>query len=104
MDIAAIKRGVRSSDYFYSQHALAEREAEGLTFGQIRDAILNGRILEQYPDTGRGESCLVAGFAGGLPIHAVCGWLGSRIVIITVYIPRAPKFADPWTRGDKDGG
>ncbi len=23
---------------------------------------LNGRILEQYPDTGRGESCLVVGF------------------------------------------
>jgi len=29
--------------------------------------MLSGRILEEYPDTGRGESCLVVGFAGGYP-------------------------------------
>ncbi len=30
-----------------------------MTFTQIEDAILNGTILKQYPNTGRGESCLI---------------------------------------------
>jgi hypothetical protein len=61
--------------------------------------LLNGKILEQYADSGRGESCLVVGFAGEIPVHAVCGWHGEKIVLITVYIPGPPKFVDPWTRG-----
>ncbi|MCD5417790.1 DUF4258 domain-containing protein [Candidatus Bipolaricaulota bacterium] len=43
-----------------------------MTFAQVEEALLNGEILEQYPDTGRGESCLVVGSAGKVPIHAVC--------------------------------
>jgi len=70
-----------------------------LTFAQIEEALLNGKILEQYPDTGRGESCLMVGSAGKVPVHAVCGWRGEKVALITVYIPRSPKFIDPWTRG-----
>jgi len=41
---------------------------------EVREALINGIILEQYEDTGRGESCLVAGFTDiGKPIHIVCG-------------------------------
>ncbi|MGQ9628281.1 MAG: DUF4258 domain-containing protein [Anaerolineae bacterium] len=66
---------------------------------QVEEALLSGAILEDYPDTGRGESCLIVGFAtDGTPIHTVCGWRGEDVVIITIYIPRPPKFIDPWTR------
>ncbi|MBI4680343.1 MAG: DUF4258 domain-containing protein [Nitrospirae bacterium] len=64
--------------------------------------MLGGRILEQYEDSGRGESCLVAGFTeAGKPIHIVCGRRGDWLVIITVYIPRPPKFKTPYERGEK---
>ncbi len=99
MDIEEIKAQVRSNQYFYSLHAETERKADELTFAQVEEALLNSEILEQYPDTGRGESCLVVGFSGDVPIHAVCGWRGEKVVLITVYIPRPPKFVDPWTRG-----
>jgi hypothetical protein len=99
MDIEAIKAKVRLSQYVYSQHAEIERRAEDLTFAQIEDALLSGEILEQYPDTGRGESCLIVGFSGETPIHTVCGWRGEQVALVTVYIPRPPKFIDPWTRG-----
>ncbi len=49
MDIEEIKRRVRENDYVYSHHAVIERRAESLTFSQIDQAILNGRILEEYP-------------------------------------------------------
>ncbi len=101
MDIQQIVEKVRNNQYMYSDHAEFERKADHLTFAQIEVALLNSRVLEQYADTGRGESCLVVGFADDIPIHAVCGWRGEKIVLITVYIPRPPKFVDPWTRGEK---
>ncbi|MEW5692660.1 MAG: DUF4258 domain-containing protein [Candidatus Hydrogenedentota bacterium] len=60
--------------------------------------------MEEYPDTGRGESCLVVGFSKNVPIHIVCGRRGDYISLITVYIPCPPKFIDPWTRGGKNNG
>ena len=99
MDIHEIRRSVRESQYYYTHHADIERRADGLTFAEIDEALLNGQILEQYPDTGRGESCLVVGFAGDKPVHIVCGRRGEWLALITVYIPRRPKFIDPWTRG-----
>ena len=101
MDIDEIKEKIRGNQYMYSYHAEIERKADNLTFAQIETALLNSQVLEQYADTGRGVSCLVIGFAEATPIHAVCGWRGEKIVLITVYIPRPPKFIDPWTRGEK---
>ncbi len=98
MDIEEIQAKVRANEYVYSHHAEIERVADGLTFAQVEEALLKGEIFEDYPDTGRGESCLVVGFSGDIPIHVVCGWRGENIVIITVYIPTPPKFLDPWTR------
>ena len=100
MDIEEIKAKVRANEYIYSHHADLERRADDLTLAQVEDALLTGAILEQYPDTGRGESCLVVGFSRDIPIHAVCGWRGDKVVLITVYIPGPPQFVDPWTRGE----
>ena len=101
MDIKEIKAKVGNNQYAYTHHADIERRVDELTFAQIEEALLSGEILERYPDTGRGESCLVVGFAGDVPIHAVCGWRGEKVALITVYVPRPPKFVDPWTRGEK---
>ena len=101
MDIEEIKAKVLANEYVYTHHADIERKADELTFAQVEEALLNGEILEQYPDTGRGESCLIVGFAKDVPIHAVCGWRGEKMALITVYIPRPPKFVDPWTRGGR---
>jgi hypothetical protein len=102
MDIDEVKAKIRANQYVYTLHAEIERKADGLTFAQTEEALLEGEILEQYPDTGRGESCLIVGLSNSVPIHVVCGWRGERVAIITVYIPRPPMFFDPWTRGERD--
>jgi len=73
MEIKIIRKKLKDNEYVYSLHAEIERKADELTFHQIEKALLNGEILEDYPDTGRGESCLVLGFSDDIPIHAVCG-------------------------------
>ena len=98
MDIEEIKSSVAAGAFRFSLHAEIEAANEDLDFGQIAEAIAGSEMLEAYPDTGRGESCLLVGFADSTPIHIVCGFRMKNVVIVTVYIPGPPKFLDPWTR------
>ncbi len=104
MTIGEIQTVVRAGRYYESRHAKNERESDNLTLAEVEEAILSGSILESYPDTGRGRSCLVLGFAGAVPVHVVCAWSAHRtdqLVLVTVYVPKPPKFTDPRTRGQK---
>jgi len=90
----------KKEEYYFSCHGDQERQHDNLTVAEIEEALLSGRILETYKDTGRGESCLVAGFTNaGKPIHVVCGKRAHWLAIITVYIPGPPKFKPPYERG-----
>lgn len=62
MNLSDIQARVRDGKYFESRHARNERAGDHLTLQEVEDAILSGQILEQYADTGRGESCLLLGF------------------------------------------
>lgn len=99
-NIEWIKNSVKNGKDYFSKHADQERQNDNLTLSEVKESLLNGIILEQYPDTGRGESCLVVGFTNdGKPIHIVCGERQEKLVIITVYIPLPPKFKNPYKRG-----
>ena len=100
--IDGIQDRVKKGEYYFSKHGDQERQNDNLTVDDVEGALTTGRILEQYEDTGRGESCLVAGFTeGGTPVHAVCGMRGNWLAIITVYIPRPPRFKTPYERSKK---
>ena len=91
---------IKVDEYYFSRHGDQERQNENLTVAETIEALLVGIVLEQYVDTGRGESGLVAGFTrSGIPVHAVCGRRGRYLAIITVYIPTPPKFKNPYERG-----
>jgi len=95
-----ITERVQKTEYYFSKHGDKERQNEDLLISEIEEALFSGRILEQYENTGRGESCLAVGFTnGGKPVHVVCGERGEQMVIITVYIPHPPKFKIPYERG-----
>ena len=102
LKIEWIRERVRKSEYYFSEHGDQERQNDNLTLDEIEKALTTGRILEQYEDTGRGESCLVVGFTeGGKPVHGVCGKRGEWLVVITVYVPQPPKFKTPYERPKK---
>ena len=100
IDLDWIKQCVESGHYRYSRHADRERQNDALSLDEVEQAILTGRVIENYADTGRGESCLWAGFTDhGKPVHAVCAGMGDWLIIVTVYIPVPPKFKNPYERG-----
>ena len=95
-----IQTQVFQSQYYFSKHGDQERQNDNLSISEVEEALLHGRILEYYPDTGRGESCLVVGFTHqGKPVHVVCGKQREQLAIITLYIPSPPKFKNPYERG-----
>ena len=100
MDIEWIKQQVRSGNYEFSGHADDERQAERIPIVDVEGTLLNGEILEDYPNDPRGPSCLVLGHESpGYPIHVVCGQTPSRkLRLITVYVPAQPKWVDERTR------
>ena len=99
IEIVWIQTRVRNGQYYFSRHADQERQNDNLTVVEIEEALLKGTILEQYDDTGRGESCLAVGFTdSGKPIHVVAGRRGDDLAIVTAYIPTPPKFKSPYER------
>lgn len=97
MDIGRIRRLVTEGRYGYSRHAERERELDMIYIWELEDALRNGEIIENYPDDPRGASCLVLGFCGPKPIHAVCTIKTEpeELFLITVYDPS--KRPDKWT-------
>ncbi len=95
-----IKEKLIRKEYYFSNHADTERTDDNLTVADIKSAIINGRVIEEYEDTGRGSCVLVAGFSdSGIPIHGLCGEKDGWLVLITVYIPSPPKFKNIYERG-----
>ncbi len=97
IQIQAAARAIRITD-----HAREEMEAEAITLAEVREAIIVGQIIEHYPDHKRGSCCLLYGLtAQNRPLHVVCTTSLSLLVIITVYIPNAPKWISPMERSSK---
>lgn len=107
MEIDDIRYLISRDQYELSIHAQQERLEDDLDVVEIETALMQGELLEDYPEDPRGESCLVLGYAGTKPIHAVIGWAKTTpedekiLRIITVYIPQPPRWRDPWTRGSR---
>ena len=99
MKIEEIKEKVRDDKYEVSFHAEKERYSENITISDLETAISNGEILEDHPNDPRGSSCLILGYSHNRPIHIVCGYTSIKwIRIITVYLPKPPKWIDERTR------
>lgn len=87
--------------YIFRECSFAEKEryVEDITLYDLEKAISNGEILENYPDDPRGPSCLLLGLSKKRPIHIVCSYLPTDwIRIITVYIPKLPKWINERSR------
>ncbi len=100
ISIDFIKNEIEGQGYEISLHADEERIADGLTLSQLEYVLLHGKVIAEYPDDPRGESCLVVGFTPNeTPVHVVCGKnrLG-HLFLITVYVPTMPRWKDPYTR------
>lgn len=100
MDTSILREKLRKGDYKLSNHALIKRGLRKFTDDDIVDAILQGEIIEDYPDDPRGKSCLILGETkDDRPLHVVCGLADDgKLLMITVYFPDENEWMDFKTR------
>lgn len=95
MDFADAVRQAAAKKIIYTLHALDEMNAEDeiITTDEIRDVILQGEIIEDYPEDKRGHSCLMFAVSGrNRPVHVVCAPSEECLAIVTTYLPSLEKW------------
>lgn len=60
---------------------------------EVREAVLAGEIIEEYPDDHRGESCLIMHTTQNRIIHVVCTPKTEYLAIITAYLPSPDQWS-----------
>lgn len=87
--IAGIRDKVSRGLFEFSEHAVDASILRRISVQELREAISNSEIIEDYPDDKYGPSCLLLGFTRtDRPLHVQCSYPPRPLVkIITVYEP-----------------
>jgi len=104
MDLASILEQIRAQaedeSIRITQHAHQEMVEENITLEEVIEAVCAGEILENYPQHRRGACCLLHGVTRtGRPLHIVCTTTRPKLIVVTVYEPRPPKWVTPTRSG-----
>jgi len=84
--IENIKKSVREYNYRFTVHALERCAERNISPEDVRETILSGEIIEEYPEDKYGHSCLIFGKTENSQIlHVQCSV--DPIWIITAYNP-----------------
>jgi hypothetical protein len=94
-------RNAAQQRILFSRHALIQmnRPERMISTDEVRDVILNGEIIEDYPTDPRGHSMLIFGSAEiNRPLHVVCSPKEDYLAIITAYLPDPDEWGDNFTK------
>lgn len=87
--IQAIREKVVAGLYEFSKHAVDQSILRNVTLQELREAIADGEIIEDYPDDKYGPSCLVLGSTkAGRALHIQCSYPSRPLIkLVTLYEP-----------------
>ena len=94
--VAEIQEKFTNEQFEFSRHALDRTILRLISVQEIREAIRQAELLEDYPDDKYGPSCLLLGFTqGGRALHLQCSYPSRPLVkVITVYAPDSAEWID----------
>ena len=65
---------------------------------EVQSVVLDGELIEDYPDDPRGHSCLLLGAPDGRTVHVVCSPKADYLAIITAYVPDSSQWSADFRR------
>lgn len=94
--IDEIRKKFSVDAFEFSKHAVDQTIIRRISVPELREAIANGVIIEDYPDDKYGPSCLILGkTVGGRAIHVQCSYPSRQVMkVITVYEPDPKRWID----------
>ena len=98
--ITDIRQKIANDEFEFSKHAVDQSILRRIRVQEIREAIADGQIIENFPDDKYGPSCLILGFtAAQRPIHIQCSHPTRPLIkIITLYEPAPQRWNDQFTQ------
>ena len=69
-----------------------------ISANEVEQVVLEGDLVEDYPDDVRGHSCLLLGAPDGRPVHVVCPPRAQYLAIITAYLPEPTQWSPDFRR------
>lgn len=88
-----MKKYILENAIRWSAHCLERMQERDISRADVKKCVLEGEIIEDYPDDFPHPSCLIFGFTiNDKIIHVVAGSDVKYIYIITAYFPNTIKF------------
>lgn len=95
MTLATYQALCTGSRIIWTQHCLERMQERDISRADVKNGILTGEIIEEYPDDYPHPSCLIFGYTiNNRILHIVAGCDTINIYIITAYYPDTKKFEE----------
>ncbi|VVB69173.1 Uncharacterised protein [uncultured archaeon] len=98
MLIEDIKKHIVLENYIITFHAHRRMDERSISTDDLVNLILDGSIIEDYPNSKPCPSALITGIVGMRHCHAVVALCENHLRVITVYWPEDEKWTDDMTR------
>ena len=98
MDIATIRERIQSGNFLVKSHTIQHALKEGFTRKHLVEALMNGQIIEEYPEDRRVLVCGSISLVEDLTIylHVICEHADSVFIeLVTAYIPNERQWEKP---------
>ena len=90
-----IARYVKKSSLRWTNHILERLFQRNILIDDVKTALLDCEIIEQYPNDYPFPSCLALGHTiARKTLHTVCGSNGTELWLITAYFPNPAEWTD----------
>lgn len=106
-DIHVIRRKVQAGAWEFSRHAVSQCLLRAIAVADVRDCLLGGEIIENYPSDKYGPSCLVLGeTTDGRILHVHCSDESRPLLkIVTAYEPDPRRWREfRFRKASRSGG
>lgn len=93
MDIQKIRMLCHDDTIEVTQHILLRFQQRNIQYAEIKEAIMRGEIIKEYPDDMPHPSCLILGYTKRKRVlHVVIGVTEEKLWLITAYEPDADQW------------
>lgn len=91
ISIEELRKLCKDETIIITHHALERCRERGISFTDVKTAIMTGEVIENYPDAYPSPCCLLLS-TGEILLHVVAGIRDGLLWIITAYVPTLDKW------------
>ncbi len=99
MDIEIVRKKCQDDLIEVTAHILLRFQQRNILYSEIKEVIMNGEIIEEYPEDYPYPSCLVFGCTlQKRVLHVVVGMSDTKLWLITAYQPDPEQWSDDFKK------